>query len=126
MNNLTGNKILKTITGLRSFSSCSALFTKNWRVARGLPVNRNAEGILTDGPDYTFLDGRPTPLLHKQKLRMQRQRQLAEQIVTLSSELQFAKDRYQKIQKEEQEKRQEILNNRLKPKGMMLQKKNLS
>lgn len=36
---------------------------KQWRVSKGLSANRNAEGILTDGPDYTFLDGRPTPLL---------------------------------------------------------------
>lgn len=44
--------------------SCTQISNiKEWRVSRGLPVNKNAEGILTDGPDYTFLDGRPTPLL---------------------------------------------------------------
>lgn len=36
---------------------------KEWRAERGLPANRNAEGVLTDGPDFTYLDGRPTPLL---------------------------------------------------------------
>ncbi|XP_063363386.1 large ribosomal subunit protein mL52 [Cydia amplana] len=101
----------------RSFSCTSALEIKQWRVSKGLPVNRNAEGILTDGPDYTFLDGRPTPLLHKQKLRMEKQQDYASRIVQLSSELDFAKERYQNIQKAKEEERQRILNNRLKPKG---------
>lgn len=39
------------------------LETKQYRLERGLSLHKNAEGILTDGPDYTFLDGRPTPLL---------------------------------------------------------------
>lgn len=47
----------------RVFCSYPVLFTKEWRVSKGLSINKNAEGILTDGPDYTFLDGRPTPLL---------------------------------------------------------------
>ncbi|KAG6460638.1 39S ribosomal protein L52, mitochondrial [Manduca sexta] len=107
----------------RALSSTAVLSTKEWRVARGLPVNRNAEGILTDGPDYTFLDGRPTPLLHKQKLRMLRQRQYAEQIVQLCSELDFAKERYQKMQLAKEQEKQQILSDRLKPKGSALYKK---
>ncbi|XP_063382296.1 large ribosomal subunit protein mL52 [Cydia fagiglandana] len=104
----------------RSFSCTPALEIKLLRVSKGLPVNRNAEGILTDGPDYTFLDGRPTPLLHKQKLRMEKQQDYASRIVQLSSELDFAKERYQNIQKAKEEERQRILNNRLKPKGESL------
>ena len=33
-----------------------------WREARGLPNNPNKESILTTLPDYSYLDGRPTPL----------------------------------------------------------------
>lgn len=33
-----------------------------WRYARGLPKNPNTAGPLTDLPDYTFIDGRTTPL----------------------------------------------------------------
>lgn len=47
----------------RTFCCSTVASTKEWRVSKGLSINKNAEGILTDGPDYTFLDGRPTPLL---------------------------------------------------------------
>ncbi|CAK1585921.1 unnamed protein product [Parnassius mnemosyne] len=94
--------------------------TKEWRVSRGLPINKNAEGILTDGPDYTFLDGRPTPLLQKQKLRMLKQRDFASKIVELNSELEFAKTRHQKMLQAKEEEREAILRNRLKPKGRAL------
>lgn len=33
-----------------------------WRRNRRLPKNPTQEGPLTDLPDYTFMDGRPTPL----------------------------------------------------------------
>ena len=46
----------------RGLSSTPAL-SKQWREEKGLPRNRNAEGVLTDTPDFTYLDGRPTPLL---------------------------------------------------------------
>lgn len=42
-----------------------------WRVERGLCRNRTAEGVLTDTPDFTYLDGRPTPLLVKLIFKIQ-------------------------------------------------------
>lgn len=33
-----------------------------WRRNRRLPKNPSSSGPLTDLPDYTFMDGRPTPL----------------------------------------------------------------
>ncbi|XP_013188569.1 large ribosomal subunit protein mL52 [Amyelois transitella] len=107
----------------RAFSSTSVMELKAWRVSQGLPANRNAEGVLTDGPDYTFLDGRPTPLLHKQKKRMLKQRDFASKIVQLNSELDFAKDRYQNMVQSDAAERQRIIDNRLKPKGRALNKK---
>jgi hypothetical protein len=38
------------------------LLDQKWRDEKGLPANPNAEGPLTNLPDYTFMDGRPTPL----------------------------------------------------------------
>lgn len=35
---------------------------RKWREEHGLPKNSNSFGPLTNLPDYTFLDGRPTPL----------------------------------------------------------------
>lgn len=34
----------------------------NWREKNRLPLNPTSHGPLTNLPDYTFLDGRPTPL----------------------------------------------------------------
>lgn len=59
---------------------------------------------------------------HKQKLRMEKQQGYASQIVQLSSELDFAKERYKNMQVAEAEERQKILSNRLKPKGQKLKK----
>ncbi|KAJ8919494.1 hypothetical protein NQ315_002115 [Exocentrus adspersus] len=43
------------------------LLIQKWRKQRGLPLNPNATGVLTDAPDYTFLDGRLTPYGVRQK-----------------------------------------------------------
>ncbi|XP_075978819.1 mitochondrial ribosomal protein L52 [Anticarsia gemmatalis] len=107
----------------RALSSTSVLNMKQWRVERGLSANKTAEGILTDTPDYTYLDGRPTPLLMKQKLRIQKQRDYASRIVELSSELDFAKARHQQMEQAKEKERQQIIANRLKPKGQALLKK---
>ncbi|KAL4721490.1 hypothetical protein ACJJTC_018371 [Scirpophaga incertulas] len=112
----------KCLQLFRPFSCTFPINTKEWRISKGLPVNKMAEGVLTDGPDYTFLDGRPTPLLHKQKLRLMRQRELASKIVESISELDFAKQRYQDMLHAKEEEKQRIINNRLKPKGKVVLK----
>ncbi|VVC95820.1 unnamed protein product [Leptidea sinapis] len=99
----------------RSFTCTSVSLTKQWRLSKGLSANKNAEGILTDGPDYTFLDGRPTPLLQHQ--------QYAARIVQLCSEVDFAKTRYANKIQAAQDERDNILRNRLKPKGKLLNEK---
>ncbi|KAG7295838.1 hypothetical protein JYU34_020916 [Plutella xylostella] len=107
----------------RGLSCSPALSLKRYREQQGLPINKNVESVLTDGPDYTFLDGRPTPLLHKQKKRLIKQQGYASKIVELSAELDFAIERQQSIQKAKEQERQNILGNRLKPKGLNLLKK---
>ncbi|XP_014242018.1 39S ribosomal protein L52, mitochondrial isoform X2 [Cimex lectularius] len=47
----------------------------DWRLKKGLPDNPNRMAILRDGPDYTFLDGKPTPYGTGQKLRIMKQRE---------------------------------------------------
>ncbi|XP_039755502.1 39S ribosomal protein L52, mitochondrial [Pararge aegeria] len=107
----------------RTFTSTPVAHMKQWRISKGLSANRNAEGVLTDSPDYTFLDGRPTPLLVKQKKRMLKQQNYANQIVTLCSELDFAKQRHQDAVRAKEQERQDIIRNRLKPKGNAMFKK---
>ncbi|XP_018805078.1 PREDICTED: 39S ribosomal protein L52, mitochondrial [Bactrocera latifrons] len=105
-----------------SFTAIQAL-DQNWREQKGLPGNPNAFGPLTNLPDYSFLDGRPTPLGSNQKRRLKKQQEIADKIVTLSGELDFAKKRYARIQAEEAETKENIIKNKLKPKGHLLLKK---
>lgn len=53
---------------------------------------------------------------------MRLQQQYAEKIVEGISELEFAKQRLQRIQREEAEKRQTIIDGKFKPKGHLLNK----
>lgn len=96
---------------------------QKWRASKGLPENPNAFGPLTNMPDYTFLDGRTTPMGSNQKKRLIKQQEIAAKIVELSGELEFAKQRHEKLKSEAQAEKQRILQNKLKPKGQLLLKK---
>ncbi|KAH8394942.1 hypothetical protein KR222_011731, partial [Zaprionus bogoriensis] len=96
---------------------------QKWRAGKGLPENPNAFGPLTNLPDYTYLDGRTTPLGSNQKKRLAKQQEIAAKIVQLSGELEFAKQRHERLKAEAESKRQQILQNKLKPKGHLLLKK---
>lgn len=62
-------------------------------------------------------------LQKKQKQRMLLQREYASRIVDLISEVDFAKERYQKMVADKEQERQNIIANRLKPKGAALARK---
>ncbi|XP_018349556.1 PREDICTED: 39S ribosomal protein L52, mitochondrial [Trachymyrmex septentrionalis] len=100
--------------------SCVQYLNQKWRQKRGLTVNPNTFGLLTNMADYTFKDGRPTPLGVRQKARLDKQRGYAAKIVKLVREVDFAVERHARIQEKKKEERQEILNNKLKPKGDLL------
>lgn len=55
------NEWLRQLAGTDFYRALHQRVNK-WRYARGLPRNPNTAGPLTDLPDYTFMDGRPTPL----------------------------------------------------------------
>ncbi|XP_063701323.1 large ribosomal subunit protein mL52 [Culicoides brevitarsis] len=95
----------------------------NWRKEAGLEQNPTSFGPLTNLPDYTYMDGRPTPLGVRQKGRVMKQREYAGKIVQYIGELNFAKQRYQENINAAIQTRQEILKNKLKPKGHLLLKK---
>ncbi|KAH8372927.1 hypothetical protein KR009_008275 [Drosophila setifemur] len=95
---------------------------QKWRAGRGLPENPNAFGPLTNLPDYTFLDGRTTPLGANQRRRLLKQQEIAAKIVELSGELDFAKQRHVQLKEEAAAQKQRILQNKLKPKGHLLLK----
>lgn len=119
-----------------------------WREDRNLPAKLNECGPLTNRPDYTFMDGRPTPLgvsclnlvdLYGSKgvinclwnhyfqvralTRLTKQRELAQKIVTSCAELNFAKERYQRLLQEKESEKQRIIGEKFKPKGNRLLEK---
>ncbi|KAF2899504.1 hypothetical protein ILUMI_06676 [Ignelater luminosus] len=115
-------KILNS-SQLRFISTTSVkCLDQRWREKRGLPMNPNKHGVLTDSPDYSYLDGRPTPYGARQQKRMLKQKAIAEQIMQLTKEVDFAVERHEKLQLEEEEKKREIIANKLKPKGLLLLK----
>ncbi|KAM0737128.1 Large ribosomal subunit protein mL52 [Formica fusca] len=105
--------------------SCARYLNQRWREKRGLTVNPNAFSPLTNLPDYTFKDGKPTPLGIRQKARLDRQRNYAARIIKLVAEIDYAVERHAKMQEEEKQRRQQILDNKLKPKGDLLFKKQM-
>lgn len=74
-------------------------------------------------PDYTFMDGRPTPLGSNQLQRLMKQREWTDKIVTQLGELDFAKKRYAKMVEDKEQARNTILSSKLKEKGAKLLKK---
>ncbi|EDW46798.1 39S ribosomal protein L52, mitochondrial [Drosophila sechellia] len=113
-----------TITAQRSIAlTATRAIDQKWRAAKGLPENPNAFGPLTNLPDYTYLDGRPTPLGANQKRRLLKQQEIASRIVELSGELEFAKQRHQRLKETAESEKQRLIRSKLKPKGYLLLKK---
>ena len=98
-------------------TSCVRNIDRNWRKKMKLPEVSNAYGPLTDSADYSYLDNRPTPYGIKQKLRMEKNREIAKKIILLTKEVDFAVDRYNQMQNEQERRRQTIINSKLKPKS---------
>lgn len=95
---------------------------QKWRKERGLPMNPNASGILTDGADFTYLDGRLTPYNTGQQIRIKQQREIAEKIIRLTGEIDFAVNRHKQMQIDEENRKKDIIDRKLKPKGANLLK----
>ncbi|XP_046431232.1 39S ribosomal protein L52, mitochondrial isoform X2 [Neodiprion virginianus] len=115
------------ILGVRRFSTSLTLqFDQRWRAKKGLTANPNTFGPLTNLPDYSFKDGRPTPLGVRHRDRLEKQREYAERIIKLTQEIDYAVERHDRLQKEEAARIQAILDRKLKPKGQLLAAKQLT
>ncbi|PNF16505.1 39S ribosomal protein L52, mitochondrial, partial [Cryptotermes secundus] len=91
---------------------------------RKLPVNPNMRGVLTDKPDYSYLDGRPAEIGLGMKRRMEKNIEYAKKILALTKEIDFAVERHKALEQEKEEERQRKLDSKLKRKGhLLLQKK---
>lgn len=100
----------------------TSLLNQKHRKERGLPLNPNASGTLTDSPDFSYLDGRITPLGQGQRRRILRDEEVKFKVIALSKEIDFAIERYKQLQIEEENQKRQIIDRKLKPKGMALLK----
>jgi len=106
--------------GITSYHTTSSLGAgQEWRKKRGFAANPNAYGPLVDGPDYSFIDGRPTPPGSGKIRRAVEQREIATKILELSKEVDFALEHHQKRLNENEAQKRQILNRKLKPKGQV-------
>lgn len=100
-------------------SSTICIYHK-WREEKKLPQNPNSFGPLTNLPDYSFANGKPVPYGSNQKRRIDAQRGHLVRIQELAGEIDYAVERHARIQKEIQEKKQRIIDSKLKEKGKVL------
>lgn len=91
-----------------------------WRKERNLPSNPNSFGPLTNLPDYSFLDNRPVPYGTNQKKRIDEQRQKFNKIKRLAKQIDDAVERHALLKREEEERKKQILDSKLKEKGCKL------
>ncbi|KAG0714805.1 39S ribosomal protein L52, mitochondrial [Chionoecetes opilio] len=96
---------------------------KKIRSVGSFKTSMGACGPLIDGADYTFLDGRPTPLRINQMRRAKEQREAAAKVVQLMKETQFAIQREKQTQQEKEAVKQQYLQTKLKAKGHKLLEK---
>ncbi|KAJ1529253.1 hypothetical protein ONE63_006053 [Megalurothrips usitatus] len=91
-----------------------------WRVSVGLPAALNDVKEFKDYPDFSYVDGRPTPVTPYQLKEIKRQRALAASAVKHLKEIKYIEERHmKKIQSAEAERRL-IIESKLKPKGDQL------
>lgn len=88
-----------------------------WRINQGMSRSGTEYGVLTDMPDYSFLDGRPTPLSTNQQKRRQDRIETAKDIMEKLGQVDFAKERFELNEQAEEQQRQSILARKLKPKS---------
>ncbi|KAK0097916.1 hypothetical protein PV326_012804 [Microctonus aethiopoides] len=100
------------------FHSSSRLqLNQRWRQKKRLSENPNAFGPLTNLPDYSFLDGRPTPFGIRQLARIKEQREILEKVKKLTYEVDYAVERHARIQYADAQNRKSIIEGKMKAKG---------
>ncbi|XP_047351061.1 39S ribosomal protein L52, mitochondrial [Vespa velutina] len=124
---------ISKIFGRNNYTNLNILFNKfhtsyikllqqDWRIKKGLTENPNAFGPLTNMADYSYKDGRPTPLGTNQKRRIIKQQEYTKRIHKLVKEIDNAVERHVKLQEIKAQEKQRILDSKLKPKGDLLLK----
>ncbi|XP_066942750.1 large ribosomal subunit protein mL52 [Macrobrachium rosenbergii] len=95
----------------------SRLFSSKYKFQKSFKTSLGAHGPLVDGPDYTFLDGRETPLGSSKRKRANEQLEVSSKILQLLNETNFAVESHKRRQEEAKQRRQAVLDSKLKPKN---------
>ncbi|KAF6211309.1 hypothetical protein GE061_014426 [Apolygus lucorum] len=85
-----------------------------------LPKNPNQTNALMNGPDFTYLDGRPTPYGSRQLRRMEKQKEYTAKIIQLTREVDMAKATHKRHILEQEQEIQHIIDSKFKAKGKKL------
>lgn len=92
-----------------------------WREKKGLTINPNSDGPLLNLPDYSYTNNvKPVPYRSRQLRRIQKHQDYMRRIVQLVGEVDYAVERHARLLREEEERRKQILDSKLKPKGQEL------
>ncbi|KAL4234010.1 39S ribosomal protein L52 [Mactra antiquata] len=92
-------------------------FGMTHRLVRGESKDFKRYGPLFDKPDYTFLDGRPTPLTPEQREEREKRKLWANQVMKGIKEIKDVKDFNVQKQEMDQEYLRQLADKRLKPKS---------
>ncbi|KAK0168233.1 hypothetical protein PV327_002057 [Microctonus hyperodae] len=98
-------------------SSARLQLNQRWRREKRLTENPNAFGPLTNLPDYSFLDGRPTPFGIRQLARINEQREILQKVRKLTYEVDHAVEKHARMKYMNAQNRKSIIEGKLKEKG---------
>ncbi|GAB1599567.1 hypothetical protein Ahia01_000234000 [Argonauta hians] len=102
---------------VRSLGTTPALCAgSKYRFSQGKATNNSSYGPLTDLPDYSYLDGRPTELSMCQNRRREKRIEMASRVVRYIKELTDAKKIHQQRLELKSQQQQQQLQKQLKPK----------
>ncbi|KAL7643978.1 UNVERIFIED_CONTAM: hypothetical protein RMT77_005991 [Armadillidium vulgare] len=82
--------------------------------------NITSTNPLVDGPDYTFLDGRRTPLRPRQRRRAQGQKEQVTRALQFMKQMDFAVERHKNANQEKLEDRRKTIEGKFKEKNISL------
>lgn len=99
------------------------LHGREWRRRQGLPTVLEETGPLAELPDWSFADGRLGPVSKQQTVKIQEQQRLGRDILAGLEFINFAKARPQRLEDEENARRQAIYDSKLNPKGHLYKTK---
>ncbi|KAG5321776.1 RM52 protein, partial [Acromyrmex heyeri] len=100
--------------------SCVQYINQRWRQKRGLTANPNTFARLDKQRDYAVCKINKNYYFVMNFCTILYFIDFQAKIIKLVGEVDFAVERHTKMQEKEKEKRQKILNNKLKPKGDLL------